>query len=233
MQYGPVMNRRQPRAIICDGEVLIRNMLEHFLKKKGYDVLAYPSPSFCPIYSDRAENCSQKKQCADILMTDLYMPHKSGIELLMEQAKRGCKMDLKNKAILADYLDADVKTRIQDIGCSFFRKPFQLSELSAWLQESEKRFDLTVPLESPERRKEMRHASYKEAEYSFDSLHKRHKGIVVNFSESGLCFTAYQPLTISQTLKFHSELPNDFHAGVVHWVRPLRKNLFSAGLYCL
>jgi DNA-binding response OmpR family regulator len=233
MQYGPGLNKRKPRAIICDGEALIRNMLEHFLQKKGYEVLAYPSPSFCPIYADYAEGCSQKKQCADILMTDLYMPHKSGIELLMEQAKRGCKMDIKNKAILADYLDADVKIRIQDIGCSFFRKPFQLSALSAWLQQSEKRFDLTVPLESPERRKETRHATYKEAEYSFDMLRKLHKGIVVNFSKSGLCFTAYQRLTISQTLKFHSELPNNFHAGVVQWVRPLRNNLFSAGLYCL
>jgi hypothetical protein len=70
----------------------------------------------------------------------------NGIELLQKQSQRGCKLDKRNKSIISGYIDEDTNKEIQKLNYSLFDKPIELSELSCWLSECNKRIDLSIPL---------------------------------------------------------------------------------------
>jgi CheY-like chemotaxis protein len=137
---------RKPRAIVYDDNEVILQMLDSFLAKRGYEVLCFDGPSPCPIYSEDAKSCPKTHQCADVVITDLKMPRMTGIELLRQQADQGCKLDRRNKALISGYAGEEDFEAIRELGCAFFRKPFDFSELSEWLDECEKRMDLSSPL---------------------------------------------------------------------------------------
>ena len=74
------------------------------------------------------------------------MPQMTGIELFQLQAQRGCKIDRKMKAIMSGRTDAKFLKQCEDLGYRFFEKPFECSDLTEWLGECEKHFDLSRPL---------------------------------------------------------------------------------------
>jgi CheY-like chemotaxis protein len=139
---------RKPRAIIFDDHETTLLALKKWMSKRGYEVIAFNEPIICPIYEKKTESCIKENQCADIIITDFKMPRMNGIELLQYQSQRGCTLDIKNKAIISAYMDDENKKAIKKIGCIFFEKPLELSELSDWLSECEKRIDLLLPLGS-------------------------------------------------------------------------------------
>ena len=134
---------RKPRIIILDDEPLILDMLGRFFGQRGYEVFLSAEPVICPLYEKSAESCEQLLSCADVVITDLKMPKMSGIELLERQTQRGCKLDIRNKAVMSAHLDEDAMKRIRNLGCTYFEKPFRLSALSGWLHECEQRIDLS------------------------------------------------------------------------------------------
>ncbi len=80
-------------------------------------------------------------------MTDFLMPTMSGIELLRAQALRGCKLTIKNKAILSEHAIGEFKAgEVYNLGCAYFLKPFDLNEISTWLSIRELQMDLLRPL---------------------------------------------------------------------------------------
>jgi YesN/AraC family two-component response regulator len=109
-------------------------------------VLTCNNPAACHVYDNHSGSCIKQSQCSDILITDFKMPRMSGIELLQAQFLRDCKLDKKNKAVISGQIDNENKKAINKLGCAFFRKPFELSELSDWLNECEKRMDLSKTL---------------------------------------------------------------------------------------
>ena len=144
LQEGPCM--RKPRIIILDDESLILDMLGRFFGQKGYEVASSTEPIICPLYEKGAESCEQSFPCADVVITDLKMPKMSGIELLERQTQRGCKLDIRNKAVMSAHFDEDSMKRIRNLGCAYFEKPFRLSALLGWLHECEQRINLSQPL---------------------------------------------------------------------------------------
>jgi CheY-like chemotaxis protein len=139
---------RKRRAIIYDDNEVILEMLKSFLANRDYEVICFNEPSACPIYGEDAKSCPKTGQCADVMITDLKMPRMTGIELLRQQADRGCKLDVRNKVVISGYAGEEDFEAIRKLGCAFFKKPFELSELSEWLDECEKRIDLSLPLGS-------------------------------------------------------------------------------------
>ena len=137
---------RKPRVIILDDEPLVLEMLGGFFTQKGYEIFSLIEPVICPLYERSAASCDKVVPCADVVITDLKMPKMSGIELLERQTRRGCKLDIKNKAVISAHLDEDSMRRISELGCVYFEKPFRLSALSGWLHECENRVDLLKPL---------------------------------------------------------------------------------------
>lgn len=138
---------RKPRAIIVDDDPSVRTLLERFLMKKGYEVLSVPDPTFCHVYKKHEEECTAHHVCSDVLITDYMMPKMNGIELLQLQSRRKCKLTNANKAVISGMLTHEVKQAIDSLGCTVISKPFSLEEIAEWLEECEKRFDLSQPVE--------------------------------------------------------------------------------------
>ncbi len=137
---------RKPRAIVCDDEQSIQDIFRRVLEKMGYEVLTAATPMTCAFYRDDADSCPQHNRCTDILVTDHNMPDMTGMELLEMQHQRGCKLTSKNKALMTALDDPGLKERAEGLGCRFLTKPMNISEITSWVRQCEKRFDLSEPL---------------------------------------------------------------------------------------
>jgi len=137
---------RKIRIIIIDDEDVILRSLKRWLSKKFYEVLTYNNPAVCPLCEKKTKICMKEYPCTDIIFADIKMPHMSGIEFLEYQSQIGCKLDIKNKAIISGYIGDESRTAIEMLGCSYFEKPIDLSAMSDWLNKCEKRIDLSLPL---------------------------------------------------------------------------------------
>jgi len=221
---------RKRRVIIYDDDVNVLNLLKDFFSDRDYEVLAFDSPTVCAIYDKNLDSCVNSKPCADIIITDYQMPKMTGLELLRKQAQRGCKVDIKNKALMSGNLDEENQNKIRELGHAFFSKPFKFPEFTAWVEDCETRIDLSKQIGIV--RKEDRHPANIDIVYSYDASEKIYKSTVVNFSSSGLCLKMHTPPSEGQAIVFKTELPNNCMNASVRWVKQMENNLYLAGLSC-
>ena len=132
---------RKRRAIIFDDEPIILLVLKDFLVSRGYEVLLYDEPVECPLYNG-GDSCRSEAPCGDIVLTDYKMPRMNGIELLQAQARNGCKLTAKNKALMTGFMDERKAGEVRELGAAFFEKPLPFDVLGQWLDECEQRMDL-------------------------------------------------------------------------------------------
>jgi DNA-binding response OmpR family regulator len=137
---------RKIRIIVVDREAVILDVIEKFLSRRGYEIMSFKEPSFCPVYEDFNNECSNGYRCADFIITDCEIPRMSSCELLQAQTLRGCKLEMRNKVVMSCDVDDETENIIKKFGCSHLSKPFRLSELSVWLQENERSIDLSRSL---------------------------------------------------------------------------------------
>jgi DNA-binding NtrC family response regulator len=116
----------------------------------GYEVISFSEPVLCPYNEKITDKCNKENKCADVFLTDFEMPQTNGLELLEKQSQIGCKLDKRNKAVISGSVDDEIKSKIRKLGYTFFDKPIELSELSNWLKECEKRIDFTQTLSKVE-----------------------------------------------------------------------------------
>jgi len=136
---------RKPSVIIIDDENMFLSNLKKWFSQKDYNVL---TPTVCPVYGKRADNCMIENPCADIIMTGFNVPEMNGIELLQYQSQRGCKINKRNKAIVSGYTDDNIIKAMNESDYQFFEKPLDFFLISDWLSGCEKRIDLSLPLGS-------------------------------------------------------------------------------------
>ncbi len=220
---------RKRRAIIFDDDTVILNLLDTFLSHKGYEVICHSEPIACPVYMLNDEHCPNGKPCADIMLTDFQMPGMNGLELLKLQRDKGCRMDIRNKAIMSGYLD-EWELDFEEMGCAYFRKPFRLSELNPWIRECEERIPLTVPVGAP--RKDRRNPVHIPVACSLPSRPEQFSGIVTNVSSSGFCLTTDQALSEDDLLTVNTRLPVSCGQAAVRWIRQLGNTSYMAGCCC-
>jgi DNA-binding response OmpR family regulator len=222
---------RKRRAVVIDDEPIIVRLLKDFFSLREYEVLAYTEPVICPIQREEGDACDSDYPCADVMITDFNMPRMNGLQLLQEQSRKGCKLTIKNKAVMSGFIDEESRKKIQQLGCAFFQKPIDYSEFSAWLDECEKRVDLSQPLGS--RRKETRHATYYEVRCLVDRTDEIVNGTTVNISNNGLCLKLATPLMIKQTVHIDTELPMiACRTASIQWVNRSQDGSYLAGLIC-
>lgn len=223
---------RKLRAIIIDDEPFIRNMLKDFFLLRGYEVLSYSdATTVCPLFGRDGDVCTNEWPCGDVLITDFNMPGLNGVELLEHQQGKGCKLDRRNKAVISGYIDDMSRRTLDDLGCTFFRKPFTIHAIAAWLADCEQRADLSVPLTS--RRREARFESYRELTLRISQTDQVLTGIAVNISQSGLCLKI--PAKLRQSDSVHIDECHFLTCteASVRWVKPLGNDAYIAGLLCL
>lgn len=133
------MNIMNIRVFVFDEDPQIRSLLWRLLDERGYEVFTFPNPSLCPLYETRQCICPLNNACSDIVITDLKMSVMSGLEFITSQKTKGCK--IMNIALMSSSWSLEEAEAAGLLGCRLFTKPFSLSEMKAWLDECEKRFD--------------------------------------------------------------------------------------------
>ncbi len=218
---------RRRRAVIYDDDATILSFMKDYFTLRGYEVLTYQEPVVCPVDND-TEGCTQFNACADIILTDFMMPKMNGIELLVAQSGRSCKVSMKNKAIISGYIDDKRLEKVHELGCAHFNKPFNLDEIGKWLDEREQRMDLSQLLGAA--RKEERYENNNEVMFIMPPNDENLKGIAVNMSSSGLCLKINTPLKQEQSVTIYPGTLNPARAALVRWVKEIGSGSYLAGL---
>jgi CheY-like chemotaxis protein len=131
------------RAVIFDDEPQLRLLLWTVFDQRGYEVFTYPDPGLCPLKGAGACPCPPATICADVIMSDVQMPGTSGIDFIQQLLDMKCRRP--HLALMSGgWTDAGLE-RAAQLGCKIFKKPFQLAEITEWLDQVEKTL-------SPERR---------------------------------------------------------------------------------
>jgi DNA-binding NtrC family response regulator len=218
---------RKRRVLIFDDEVMILDVLRDFFAYRGYEVQTHAEPAVCPLHGD-ISSCPEKTPCCDVIMTDYQMPGMNGIELLRQQARRGCKLTVENKAVMSGYFDHEKLESIGRLGCKYFEKPISFDDLGRWVDACEKRMDSSLAQKST--RRETRYDSYQEIFYKTSRGDEVFCGVAVNRSDSGICLRVKGPLSAEQPIRLHTGHPQTFQTASVRWVRPTPDGAYLAGL---
>ncbi len=218
---------RKRRAIIYDDNPDVADMLKEHFMLRGYEVLTFQKPVYCPAYEDNAA-CNELYPCADIIITDLDMPRMSGIDMLRVQSLNGCRVPVGSRALMSGALDERGLKSLRELGCMYFQKPFSFDEIAAWLDEREKQMDLSQRLGM--RRKEKRAEANEAIECLVAGNDELVEGIVLNRSPRGLCLKIKRFVREGQTIAVRSEPSPTSRTASVLWVRAAGDGSYVTGL---
>ncbi len=127
------------RVLIFDDEKTIRQMLWSLFDNRGYEVFTFPNPSSCPISEEKVCPCRDKQTCSDIILSDVNMPIKNGLDFLEEQIKKGCRC--KHIALMSGAFTDESVSKAKSLGIKIFKKPFKITEIINWLDQVERDID--------------------------------------------------------------------------------------------
>jgi two-component system chemotaxis response regulator CheY len=108
--------------LLVDDDPDIRSLTRTFLEHEGYSVFSSGD-------AERAVQIFRSVPQIDLLVTDLYMPGQSGMELGLEL--KGLRSELPVLLISGGFVDGEQAAKAQEQGWNFLAKPFRLPELLA------------------------------------------------------------------------------------------------------
>ena len=106
--------------LLVDDDPDIRMLTRTFLEHEGYSVFTSGDAA-------RAVQIFRSVPHIDLLVTDLYMPGRSGMDLAREL--KAIRNDLPVLMISGGIVNDEQEVGLQDEGWSFLAKPFRLTEL--------------------------------------------------------------------------------------------------------
>ncbi len=220
---------RRPRLIVFEGDPLMSRLIRDYLSMMNYELMFYREPVVCPLYEGTSQTCSSANPCSDIIITEQEFPGMTGIELLAGQAARGCRVSMKNKALMAEGVTGILEEEVRNLGCAVLPKPLRFPQLYVWLKECESRIDVSQPLGVL--RRADRYPVEMKVRFLVGKQPERCEGELVNISEFGLCLKSPVPLAENQSLQIETELPNACRLGSVRWARRANGGCF-VGVSC-
>jgi two-component system, chemotaxis family, chemotaxis protein CheY len=108
------------KILLVDDDSDIRSLTRTFLEHEGYGVFSSGD-------AERSAQIFRSVPEIDLLVTDLYMPGKSGIELALEL--KALRSELSVLMISGGLVDSVQKAKLEEEGWNFLAKPFRLTEL--------------------------------------------------------------------------------------------------------
>jgi two-component system chemotaxis response regulator CheY len=123
--WSPGVRRAEPASspstiLLVDDDADIRSLTRTFLEHEGYQV-------FSSGEAERAAQIFSSVPRIDLLITDIYMPGRSGMELAHDL--KTIRAELPILMVSGGFVDEDLKERLQEEGWRFMVKPFRLTEL--------------------------------------------------------------------------------------------------------
>jgi DNA-binding response OmpR family regulator len=106
--------------LLVDDDADMRSLTRTFLEHEGYRV-------FSSGEAERAAQIFSSVPRIDLLITDVYMPGRSGMELAHDL--KTIRSELPILMVSGGFVDDDLKERLQVEGWRFMVKPFRLTEL--------------------------------------------------------------------------------------------------------
>ena len=113
---------RHGTILLVDDDPDIRSLARTFLVHEGYRV-------FTSGDAERATHVFRSASEIDLLIVDLYLPERSGMELAKDL--KSLRQDLPILMISGGFLDPALRDQLQEQGWRFLAKPFSLPELLA------------------------------------------------------------------------------------------------------
>jgi hypothetical protein len=224
-----LLHMRKPKVNIFDEDLRTLRLLKRLMKTRNYEVITFDVPVSC--YVAQADECISPKPCADIFIAGCRTPKMSGTEVLRQQAQRGCRVDIRNKAFMFRDIDSEEQRMIEGLGCACFSEPFLLSSILDWIDECEKRINLLNPVAI--KRKSIRYQANIDMLYACNDGEKICEGTVMNFSDGGLCLKIGWPIIKGQSIAIKTDLPNDCKNASVSWVKEMAGGFHIAGFSCI
>ncbi len=120
--YGGSSELSPSVILLVDDDPDVRLLTRTFLEHEGYSVFSSGD-------AERAVQIFRSVPQIDLLVTDLYMPGRSGMELAREL--KAIRNDVRVLLISGGALEVKQAAGLQEEGWSFLAKPFRLPELLA------------------------------------------------------------------------------------------------------
>jgi two-component system, chemotaxis family, chemotaxis protein CheY len=118
--YGGSAELSPSVILLVDDDPDVRLLTRTFLEHEGYSVFSSGD-------AERAVQIFRSVPQIDLLVTDLYMPGRSGLELAREL--KAIRNEVPVLLISAGMLEEQQQAGLRDEGWSFLSKPFELPEL--------------------------------------------------------------------------------------------------------
>lgn len=112
-------------VLVVDDDPSLRRVLERALVKDGYRVLSAGS-------AETAYTLLESQQ-PDALLLDIQLPTMSGLALYLAIVHRWPRLDGRIAIMTGDAEAEDVRRWLEQNRCTVLRKPFDLREISSWL----------------------------------------------------------------------------------------------------
>jgi DNA-binding response OmpR family regulator len=127
--------------LLVDDDPDVRSLTRTFLEHEGYSVFSSGD-------AERAVQIFRNVPQIDLLVTDLYMPGRSGVDLGWDL--KGIRSDLPVLLISGGPIGGEEMAKMLEDGWSFLAKPFRLTELLATVHR------ILAPVEAQRWREEQR-----------------------------------------------------------------------------
>jgi len=120
------------RVVILEDEEAIRFFLWYFFDRRGYEVFTFPEPGLCPLHIAPGCPCPEGTSCADIVISDVNMEGKNGLDYIEKLVEKGCKQ--RHFALMSGAFSAADLLRATHLGCALFSKPIEMDALKTWVE---------------------------------------------------------------------------------------------------
>jgi DNA-binding response OmpR family regulator len=127
------------RVVIFDDDELIRKALWLFFDRRQYEIFTFPYPDACPLHVTSACPCPLGTSCSDLIVSDVNMGGRNGIDFIEELMKKGCRQ--RHFAVMSGAFTEADRARAARLGCTVIEKPLFIDALTAWVEAVEK----TIP----------------------------------------------------------------------------------------
>ena len=114
-------------VLVVDDEAPLRRVLDRALSRSGYRVILAAGPE--------AAYTMLQTESPDVLLLDIHMPTMSGLALYVAIVNRWPALEGCIAIMTGDAEADEVRTWLEHHRCVVIRKPFDLSQITDWIED--------------------------------------------------------------------------------------------------